>query len=93
VSPHTFPILAPANPLAGAAGFRPPAPPAMAKGHIAKGQIFSGVCPQNCNFNSKVPLLILVKFVENRTKIRKMQSQFCWIRCEKSYNFCYSCLS
>jgi hypothetical protein len=87
VSPRTFPILASTNPHTGATGFRPPAPPAMSKGHIAKGQIFSGVCPQACNFNFKVPLLILVKCVENRRKIRKIQTQFCWIRGEKSYNF------
>jgi hypothetical protein len=40
-----------------------------------------------------VSWLILVNCIENRRKIRKMQGQFCWIRCELSYNFCYSGLS
>jgi hypothetical protein len=33
-------------------------------------------------------LLKLLKFIENRIKIRKIQTQFCWILCEKSYNLC-----
>jgi hypothetical protein len=41
----------------------------------------------------KVFWLFLVNCVENHIKIRKMQNQFFWIRCELSYNFCYSCLS
>jgi hypothetical protein len=36
---------------------------------------------------------ILVNCIENRRKIIKMQTQFFWIRGEKSHNFCYSCLS
>jgi hypothetical protein len=38
-------------------------------------------------------LLILVNCIENHRKIRKMQTQFYWIRCELCYNFCYSGLS
>jgi hypothetical protein len=48
----------------------------MDKGHIAKGQIFSGVCPQNYNFNSKVPLLIPVNCVENHRKCKKCKLNF-----------------
>jgi hypothetical protein len=40
-----------------------------------------------------VPLLILVNCLENRRKFRKMQTQLCSIRGEKSHNFFYSCLS
>jgi hypothetical protein len=41
----------------------------------------------------KVLWLFLVNCVENRRKFRKIQNRFFWIRCEISYNFCYSCLS
>jgi hypothetical protein len=43
--------------------------------------------------NSTCDLLNLVNSVENSRKIVKTQTQFCWIHCEKYYNFCYSCLS
>jgi hypothetical protein len=71
-----------AEPVAGVAGIWPPAPPAMAKGHIAWPQFFSGTSAQNCNFNSKFNLLILVNSIENSKKNQKMQNQFFWIRCK-----------
>jgi hypothetical protein len=37
--------------------------------------------------------LFLVNCVENRIKLRKMKNQLCWIHCELSYHFCYSCLT
>jgi hypothetical protein len=57
---------------------------------IAWSQFFRGASVQNCNFNSIPNLLKLVKCVENRRKFRKMQTQFCWIRCEEYYNSCYT---
>jgi hypothetical protein len=41
-SSHTSPRSFPADPVTGAAGFRPPAPPAMARGHIARFATFLG---------------------------------------------------
>jgi hypothetical protein len=64
-----------------------PAPATAPRGDIAKGKVFSRACLQIGNSNSKAMLLILVNCVETRRKIRKMQTQFCWIRGEKSYNF------
>jgi hypothetical protein len=69
-----------------------PRRPAASKGHIAKPTFFPGSLLQKVNSNSKTLWLFLVNCVENRRKIRKMQNQFCWIRCELSYNFCYSLL-
>jgi hypothetical protein len=60
---------------------------------IAKVKIFPGSFLQKCNSNSVVILLFLVNCVENHRNIGKMQNQLCWIRCELSYNFCYSGLS
>jgi hypothetical protein len=56
-------------------------------------QKIPGVLVKSWNFNSTCVLLIFVKSIENRRNIRKIQTQFCWIFREKSYNFCYSCLS
>jgi hypothetical protein len=78
------------NPSSESPEFWPPAPPAMAKGHIAWPQFFPGTSAQNCNFNSKFNLLILVNSVENSGKLRKMQNQFCWIHGGKYYNFSHS---
>jgi hypothetical protein len=52
-----------------------------------------GPCCKSATPIVKVSWLILVNCIENRRKIRKIQGQFCWIRCELSYNFCYSGLS
>jgi hypothetical protein len=52
-----------------------------------------GALVKGCDFNSSCDLLSFVNSVENRRKIRKVQTQFCWIPDEKYYNFCYSCLS
>jgi hypothetical protein len=41
-------------------------------------------------FNSVADLQKLVKCVEHRRNFRKLQNQFCWIRCEESYNFSYT---
>jgi hypothetical protein len=43
-----------------------------------------------CISNSVCKLLKLVKFVENRRKFRKVQTQFFWIRGEDYYIFCYT---
>jgi hypothetical protein len=58
-----------------------------------KAEKFQGPWLQNRISNSICVLLILVKFVENRRKLRQMQNQFCWIPGEKYYNFFYSCKS
>jgi hypothetical protein len=88
--PH---ILSRPSPSSEPPDFGLPAPPAMARGHIAKCQIFPGASSQKYNSNSVAVFLILVNCVENHRKIRKMQSLFCWIHGELSYNFCYSGLS
>jgi hypothetical protein len=75
------------------AGFRPEPRRPCPRDHIAEQNFFSRAFLQFGNSNSKVIFLILVNCVENRRKIRKMQNQFCWIRCEISHNCCYSCLS
>jgi hypothetical protein len=65
-------------------------PPLGSKDPISWPQIFPGASAQNCIFNSIPHLLKLVKCVENRRNFRKMQTLFCWIRCEVYYNFCYT---
>jgi hypothetical protein len=70
-----------------------PRRPAAPRDHIARERIFSRVFLQKGNSNSEVTFLFLVNCLENHREIRKMQNQFCWIRGEISYNFCYSCLS
>jgi hypothetical protein len=54
------------------------------RGHIAKGRFFPGASAQKYNSNSKVTFLLLVNCVVNYRKIRKMQNELCWIRCEIS---------
>jgi hypothetical protein len=63
------------------------------QGLFGKTPILSRAPAAKCNSNSKAIWLFLVNCVESRRKIRKMQNQFCWIRGEKSHNFCYSRLS
>jgi hypothetical protein len=60
------------------------------RGHICEFLKSSRPPVQNIISNSTCLLLILVNSVENRRKNRKMQTQFGWFRCEKSYNFCYT---
>jgi hypothetical protein len=48
----------------------------MARGHIAKGQIFPGASSQKYISNSVAVFLILVNCVENRKKIRKCKANF-----------------
>jgi hypothetical protein len=55
---------------------RPPQGPHCKRKFLSEGHSASG------NSNSKVNCLFLVNCVENRRKIRKMQTQFCWIRGE-----------
>jgi hypothetical protein len=57
------------------------------------GKLVRGPSHKSWSQVVKLPLLILVNCVENRRKIRKMQTQFCCLCGEKSHNFCYSCLS
>jgi hypothetical protein len=73
--------------------FAQPAPATAPRDYIAKKLFFPRAFPQKGNSNSEVISLILVNCIKNHRKIGKMQNQFCWIRCELSYNFCYSCLS
>jgi hypothetical protein len=57
------------------------------RGISLRNQKFTGTPVQNLISNSICVLLILVNYVENRRKIGKMQTQFCWIPGEKLYNF------
>jgi hypothetical protein len=86
VVPHRFPD----QERGRLAGIRPAPPPPMAEGHIASPHVFPVASAQSYIFNSILHLLKLVKCVEIRRKFRKMQTQFCWIRCAKYYNFCYT---
>jgi hypothetical protein len=52
--------------------------------------LFSRALARSYIFNSMLHLQKLVKCVENRRKFRKMPNKFCWIRCGKYYNFCYT---
>jgi hypothetical protein len=65
----------------------------MARGNIAKEELFPGASVQKETPIVKLFWLILVNCVENHRKIRKMQSQFCSINGELFYNLCYSGLS
>jgi hypothetical protein len=65
----------------------------MARGDIAKEELFPGALVQKETPIVKTVLLFLVNCVENHRKFRKMQGQFCSIRGELFYNFCYSGLS
>jgi hypothetical protein len=65
----------------------------MARGDIAKEELFPGALVQKETPLVKTVLLFLVNCVENHRKVRKMQGQFCWIFGELYYNFCYSGLS
>jgi hypothetical protein len=62
-----------------------------AQGPHCKRYFFPRASLQKVNSNSTSAWLKLVNCVENHRKIRKFQTQFCWIRGEISYNFCYSC--
>jgi hypothetical protein len=93
VSSSSFSTHPPAESPTGVAQFSRAALAGRPRGHIAKQQFFPRAFLQLGNSNSKVIFLILVNCVENRRKIRQMQNRFCRIRCELSYNFCYSCLS
>jgi hypothetical protein len=70
-----------------------PAPATDPRDYIAKKVFFSRASLQKCNSNSKSEWLILVNCVENQRKITKLWNQFCWVRCELYYSFCYSGLS
>jgi hypothetical protein len=67
--------------------FWPEPPAAMPEDHIASPQFFQGALAQKCFSNSICKLLKLVNSVENRRKIKKMQTQFCWFRCENTTTF------
>jgi hypothetical protein len=70
---HPFPTLPGellAGILAGAAGDHAGDP-------IASLHFFPGASAQNLIFNSKAQLLIIVKSLENRRKLGKLQTQFC----------------
>jgi hypothetical protein len=65
----------------------------MARGNIAKEELFPGASVQKETPIVKLFWLLLVNCVENHRKFRKMLNKFCWIRGELYYNFCYSGLS
>jgi hypothetical protein len=65
----------------------------QSKGIFVRSRTFPGTPVQKWISNSIAILQNLVNCVENRRKFRKMQAQFCWVRFERSYNFCYTCLS
>jgi hypothetical protein len=58
------------------------------QGRICESWEIPGTPVLNLISNSICVLLILVNSVENRRKIGKMQTQFCWIPGEKLYHFC-----
>jgi hypothetical protein len=85
------PSAAPGDPIASSLFF--PVSWVQSKDLLVRNLKLSGAGLQKGISNSTCVLLILVNSVENRRKIRKMQTQFCWLLFEKSYNFCCSCLS
>jgi hypothetical protein len=93
VSPSTSSTHSPAKGVTGVAQFRRAAPAGPPRDHIAKQKFFSRASLQLETQIVNVLWLFLVNCVENRRKIRKIQNQICWIRCELSHNFCYSYLS
>jgi hypothetical protein len=88
-------LLCPPRPDSGDTSpeFAQPVPATAPRDHIAKPKIFPGSLLQKVNSNSTSDFMILVNCIENHRKIRKMQTQFCWMNGELSYNFCYSGLS
>jgi hypothetical protein len=60
------------------------------KGMAMNLQKVLGTLVKSCIFNSSCVFLNLVNSVENCSKIRKIQTQFCWIPRGKYYNFFYS---
>jgi hypothetical protein len=91
--PLTIPSPSPARNRSEPPEFGQPRRPPRPGDDIANPEIFPGSLLQKRNSNSKTLWLILVNCVENHRKIEKMQKKICWIRCELSYNFCYSGLS
>jgi hypothetical protein len=83
--------FAPGDPIASSLFF--PGSWVQSKDLSLRNLKLSGAGLQKWISNSKAILLNLVNCVENRRKIRKIQTQFWWIRCEKSYNFFYFCLN
>jgi hypothetical protein len=65
----------------------------MARGDIAKVELFPGALVQKETPIVKTVLLFLVNCVENNRKFRKIRGQFCWIRGDLFFNCCYSGLS
>jgi hypothetical protein len=93
VVPRPFPHPSPAKSRRTSPEFYSTALASRAQDHIAKHRFFPRASLQKVNSNSKTLWLILVNCVENHSKIRKIKNQFCWIRCELSYNFSYSGMS
>jgi hypothetical protein len=56
---------------------------------LQKKESFQGPHCERVTQIVKVLWLFLVNYLENCRKIGKMQNQFCWVRGELSYNFCY----
>jgi hypothetical protein len=89
----TFPTYSPAESAAGLAGFRPAAAPQSRDpivellafpGCFVQARVVSvkdgkvlGTSLQKGKFNSKVILLNLIKSLENRRKLEKIQTWFC----------------
>jgi hypothetical protein len=65
----------------------------MARGDIAKEELFPGASVQKETPIVKTVLLFLVNCIKNHRKFRKMKGKFFWIHCELFYSFCYSGLS
>jgi hypothetical protein len=74
--PQPFSPPSLANTAARATGIWPESPAAKPKGYIARPHFFRGASAQNRISNSKRILLNLVNSLENRRKLRKMQTQF-----------------
>jgi hypothetical protein len=57
------------------------------EGVVVNLQKVPGTLVKSSFLNSKTVLLNFVNCVENQRKIRKMQTQFCWIPGENTTNF------
>jgi hypothetical protein len=77
VTPSPSPRPSLAKPDGGSPEFGRTAAARPPRGYIAKEKIFPRASLQKVNSISKTLWLILVNFVENHRKIRKMQGQFC----------------
>jgi hypothetical protein len=60
------------------------------QGYICEAFNFPGASVQTGSLIVNYLVQKLVKCVGIRRKFGKFRNQFCWIRCEEYYNFCYT---